>query len=80
MAVSSTTPLETVMESPGWNPYDAGAADGVTAGEALITVEDGEASAVPEAHAAASTISKMMILFLLNMMNPLYLCVQDRKQ
>lgn len=47
MAVSTTTPLETVMESPGWNPYDAGAADGVTAGEALITAEDGEAAAVP---------------------------------
>ena len=31
-ASTTTTPLETVMESPGWNPYDAGAADGVTAG------------------------------------------------
>ncbi len=53
MAASTTTPLETVMESPGRNPYDAGAAVGVTAGKVLITAEDGEAAAVPEAYAAA---------------------------
>ncbi|WP_370596153.1 hypothetical protein [Grylomicrobium aquisgranensis] len=42
MAASSTTSLETVIESPVWNPYDAGAADGVTAGRCLLQQKMGK--------------------------------------